>query len=491
MKNTIFAISILVMMFASPSDVMAQSLLRRVANAAKSTVEGAVQGAVTGALNARGGKAAASTQQTTTTPQPAAESETESWETDEVSGEYDYSATLAPSEWMDGIYFSTTDANRTGEYDNQDNPILRIKKSSLHFGNTLDVLKALPALPTAKQIANDADNKAADVLINFDLAYQEYYARKMQEQMEISMKMASHHQQMPAGRPANQDAATLMPMTKDFLDKVMAEAKRRGLNLQTMTEAQSAQLTAAVMSKEFGIPEAEMLKLVAMAQTNPDGAMATLKQKYPAAAKKMGLMHAETAGLQQKVSPEVEKFLELLEEVNSILSNEEITQAALNFQKAPAELEAYALELLAQWPTSDTYAKLNAMEHELDVKTEAYMQAHGTNYNDEAPEVWVEGRKAQNALINAYNERIAELWRAKVQTYIDAYKPYAQRIAEAEARLASAVKTLKTEELANQYFTYAEVANVFGQLTFSLLYELPSTAMNAPHISNVPEQWMP
>lgn len=490
MKKTILAISILAMMFVSPSDVMAQGLLRRVANAAKSTVEGAVQGAVSGALNARGGKAAA-TQQTTTTPQPAAESETVTWETDEVS-EYDYAASLASSEWVDGYYFSTTDANRTGEYDNQNNPIVRIKKSSLHFGNSLDVLKALPALPTAKQIVNDADNKAADALINFELAYQEYYARKTQERMEFNMKMASVLQQMPAGgRPANQDAASLMPMTKDFLDKVMAEAKRRGLNLQTMTEAQSAQLTAAVMSKEYGIPEAEVLKLVAMAQTNPNGAMATLKQKYPAAAKKMGMMQAETAGMQKQLSPEAEKFIDLLEEVNSVLNDEELQQAILKFHKVTSELEAYAYELIEQWPTSDTYAKLNAMEHELDAKTEAYMQAHGTNYNDEAPEVWVEGHKAQNALINAYNERIAELWRAKVQTYIDTYKPYAQRIAEVEDRLASATKTLKAEDLADHYYTYAEVINLFGEITIAQIYDLPSTAMNAPRISNVPEQWMP
>lgn len=490
MKKTIFALSILAMMFASPSEVMAQSLLRRVANAAKSTVEGAVQGAVTGALNARGGKAAATTQQATTTPQPAAESEADTWETDEVS-EYDYAVTLTPAEWVDGIYFSTTDANRTGEYDNQDNPIVRIKQPNIHFGNSLDVLKALPALPTAKQIVNDTDNKAADVLINFDLAYQEYYARKTQERMEFEMKIASILQQKPAGRPANQDAASLMPMTKDFLDKVMAEAKRRGLNLQTMTEAQSAQLTAAVMSKEFGIPEAEMVKLVAMAQTNPNGAMATLKQKYPAAAKKMGLMQAETAGMQKQLSPEAEKFIDILEEANTVLNNEELQQAILKFQRVMAELEAYAHELNEQWPTSDTYAKLNAMEHELDAKTEAYMQAHGTNYNDEAPEVWVEGRKAQNALIDAYNERIAELWRAKVQTYIDTFKPFAQRIAEVEDRLASAVKTLKAEDLAEHYYTYAGVINLFSEITIAQIYDLPSTAMNAPRVSNVPESWMP
>lgn len=490
MKKTIFALSILAMMFASPSDVMAQSLLRRVANAAKSTVEGAVQGAVTGALSGKTKTAAAATTQQTTTPQPAAESETVTWETDEVS-EYDYAASLASSEWVDGYYFSTTDANRTGEYDSQDNPILRIKQPNIHFNNSLDVLKALPALPTAKQIVNDADNKAADVLINFELAYQEYYTRKMQERMEFNMKMASVLQQMPAGRPANQDAASLMPMTKDFLDKVMAEAKRRGLNLQTMTEAQSAQVTAAVMSKEFGIPEAEMVKLVAMAQTNPNGAMATLKQKYPAAAKKMGLIHAETAGMQKKLSPEAEKFIDLLEEVNTLFSDEELQQAIMKFQKVMSELEAYAHELNEQWSTSDTYAKLNAMERELDAKTEAYMQAHGTNYNDEAPEVWVEGRKAQNALINAYNERIAELWRAKVQTYIDTYKPYALRIAEAEDRLASAVKTLKAEDLADQYYTYAEVINLFGEVTIAQIYDLPSTAMNAPRVSNVPESWMP
>lgn len=489
MKKTILAISILAMMFVSPSDMMAQGLLRRVANAAKSTVEGAVQGAVSGALNARGGKAAASTQQTTP-PQPAAESETVTWETDEVS-EYDYPATLTPGEWVNGIYFTTTEANSTGEYDSQDNPILRIKQPNIHFNSSLDVLKALPALPTAKQIVNDADNKVADVLINFDLAYQEYYARKAQERMEFNMKMASILQQKPAGRPANQDAASLMPMTKDFLDKVMAEAKRRGLNLQTMTEAQSAQVTAAVMSKEFGIPEAEMVKLVAMAQTNPNGAMATLKQKYPAAAKKMGLMHAETAGMQKQLSPEAEKFIDLLEEVNTLFSDEELQQAIMKFQKVMSELEAYAHELNEQWSTSDTYAKLNAMEHELDAKTEAYMQAHGTNYNDEAPEVWVEGRKAQNALIDAYNERIAELWRAKVQTYVDTYKPYAQRIAEAEDRLASAAKTLKAEDLADHYYTYAEVINLFGEVAISQIYDLPSTAMNAPRVSNVPEQWMP
>lgn len=491
MKKTFLAITMLAMMFASPSDMMAQSLLRRVANAAKSTVGDAVQGAVSSALGGKNGKAAAATGQTTTaTPQTTAQPEAQTADSNE-DGDNEYAASLGSSTWVDGIYFTTTEANQTGEYDNSNAPILRIKKPNLHFNNTLDMVKALPAVPTAKQIVDDAGNKATDVLINYELACEEYYARKMQEQMELSMKMASLQQHKPVGRPAPADPSSFMPTTKEFLDKVIAEARRRGLKLETMTEAQSMELTADVMSKEFGIPKAEMSKLVVMAQTDPSGATAILKQKYPAAAKKMGMIQAETSAMQQKVSPETEKFVVLIEELSSLLKDEKLSQHILALQKVSGELEAYALELQAQWPTSDTYAKLNAMERELDAKLNAHMEAHNMSYNDEAPGFWVEGRKAQNALIDAYNEKLAEQWRAKVQNYIDTYKPYAQYVAEAEARMDAAVKSMKAEDLATEYYTYVGVANMFGQISFSLLYQLPSTAMNAPRIFHVPEQWMP
>lgn len=466
-------------MSAGAPQAQAQSLLRGIANKAKD----AVKEKVTNKVEAAVGKALG-------VPQNSAAQTSQGAESNSTTDSGDYANTITPEKWVLGCRFTPEKYNDTGEYDSNGDPILRISRSTYHFASGAEALAALPALPTVKQIVYEGEEgPVPEAFVNYALGYYEFYQRHLRENEERAMRSADYiRTHRTSGTVSLQKD---LPATAAFTDKMMEAIVKSGLDIQKASEAELTRVVSRFMSKEFGVPEAEMAKLIQQAQKDPEAAMAYLAKHYPEAARKMGVLASETAKVRKNQDDgTLDKYADLMEEVGSLSSDEELMAASQRAAKVGGELEAYANELLQQWPKSEAFARVEAMEKELNQKLNAYMETSGTNYNDEAPDFWVEGRKAQNAVIDAYNEQMAQQWCAKLQGYIDEFTPYARRVTDLEARFDSAASDVGnlSEAIVMQFQT---VAGTFSFLGFNVVYSLPAMSLDAPCLAHVLEQWLP
>ena len=467
------------------ADVNAQGLLKGLKNKLKEKVESTVGSKLGLPLGKKSGNTATPA---ATTATPAA---TASYESSESSG--DGIKELAASGWSNGEYFDLFKANSTGEYDSNGDLILRKKQSTLHFNSVNDMLAALPAIPTAKQILNPEGEGAAaiDGLINFDLARNDFNARREQAAMEDAMKRASAAM-ANMGNPAAGGMPIPQPQNEamqQLSTSLMGAMLNSGLDLENASEEEIMKATLGTLSKELNIPEAEMAKMMEMAKSNPEAATAYMMKKYPNVTKKFAPANPQPQAASEE--NELDQYQDIFDEIEALQKDEAFIAASKRVPQMPKIMQEYANQLLSQWATSETCAKIEAMEKELDQKTDAYMKEHNLSYNDEAPKLWTDGRKEQNALIDAYNETMVEQWRAKVQEEINYFKPHAERLAKLEARLNEAAKTLTNKTSQTIMIQWQNISATLANYSFFVIYELPAVAMDAPRIYHVAEQWLP
>lgn len=472
------------------SNVHAQGLLRGLADKAKDKVAEKVTNKVTSKVGGKLGKAlgvsndAAGQPASAATTAPAGVNNPET--TGDISYEYD---NICPQRWTEGDYFDLERANKTGERDDHNNDILRFTKSTLHFASRLDLMNALPPVPTVHQIVYEGEEgPTAEALINYSLACKELEQQLKQTQMETAMAMASVMQQGKGAAPGASSRGGGNPILEALGTKMMTAMLNSGLDLDNASEADIQKAVLGVLSKELGIPEADLAKVMQMAESDPDAATAYVMKNYPNVAKKFA--PTGTPAPQVIEDEAADEFFDIFEEAAALASDPDILAAMQKLSRLNFELTTLGNELLGQWASSEACSKICAMETELDAKLQNHMQATQMNYNDEAPDFWVEGRKAQNAVIDSFNEQIAEQWRAKVQEVYDTIKPHALRMAEVDARLDAA--RAKVSTLApNDMLRYQMIIGSYDQISLNLISSLPVLAMDAPRISHVLECWMP
>ncbi|MCQ2203809.1 MAG: hypothetical protein MJZ15_05145 [Bacteroidales bacterium] len=389
--------------------------------------------------------------------------------------------------WRSGEYFSLERANSTDETDDEGYYVKRIKKSNLNFKNQKDMLAALPAIPTTRQILS-ADAATIDKLIHFNLAFQDYQARVEQATIDASMKeyQAAVTSGASLGVPSR-PTTTPMPATNALAQKMVEALMNSGIDMENADEEQVMKVAAGVMSKEYGIPEQEMVKMIKMSQTNPDAATAYMKKNYPAAAKKLQPVEEESKKAQEmlKVSPEMEEARKLFDEMLQT-QNDEAYKAALGKMFAlESELTTFANQLLAQWEKSPECAKIFAMEEDLNKRVNEYFRANNMGYNDRYPEFWRTDHQEQNAIINKYNEKMVEQWRAKLQECIDYFMPFAKRNADFAERVEALKKKAKAADA--DYLRMQNLLSSFSGGAFNMIYILPAYGMDSPRINNVSE----
>lgn len=487
MKKFQILLAAAIFTFCGAGTASAQAFLKGLADKAKDKVKEKVEAKVGAKIGKAIGAPKGAKDLAPVAPKPSPNAKTASSVTNSGSITTDIADDNEIYKWRSGEYFDLELANTV--YIDGFEKEKRIKKSSLKFNSTLDMLNALPAVPTVRQILDfDYDNHSADNLIHYALAHDEYVQQQIQKGEEIGLKMATEGLKRSG---ATASSGSIMPASNALTDKMLEAIMKSGLNPETASEEEMMKVAISVISKEMGVPEAEMAKLMALAQTNPDAATAQLMKKYSTVAKKLGAIQKENAQFVQESDETLDKIVQLGEELGTMASDEEFNNVRIRGVKMHEELNTYANELLVQWTTSETLAKINAMEEELSAKTDAYLKAHNMNYNDEAPDFWVEGRKQQNALIDAFNEKLAEQWRTKIQENIDFLKPYAFRIADIEARYYQVMNEINDSKFA-EYTNYLQITSGYiSQFSFPILYMLPAIAMDAPRIGHRPEMWIP
>lgn len=392
------------------------------------------------------------------------------------------------SPWHIGEYFSIENANRLEETDDDGNNVLKIKKPNVCFKTLKEIIVAIPSLPTVRQIL-DEDVTTTDKLINFDLAWRDYSNRSQQAIIESSTKVAEIA--MANGRHAgvinSRSSAKAMPASQSLGEKIMEAIINSGADMENISEEEAMKIATKVLSQEYKIPESEMAKMIKMAQTNPDAATAYMKKNYPEAAKKLQIIEQENKQMQDEIknSSDIIEMHDLFQEIIAYRNEESYQKAASKALYLESELTAYANELLSEWSKSAECAKIEAMEADLNKRVDEYLRAHNQTYNEQYPEFWERDRKAQNAIINKYNEMMVEKWRTKMQEYMDYLMPFAQRDAEYEAK----AKKLDKKEKSNDA-DYLQIRNTVMSLTgstFTILFNIPTYSMDSPRITNVSE----
>lgn len=388
--------------------------------------------------------------------------------------------------WRGGDYFSIDRANDTGESDDEGNAILRIKKSNLFFKTQKDVIAAIPAVPTTRQILS-SDQAVIDKLINFDLAVNDLYARKEQAIIESSMKATQAAMMNRRGTLMNAPSAPSMPASNALSQKIIEALMSSGVDMESIDEEEAMKVAARVIGKEYGIPEAEMVKMIKMSQTNPDAATAYMKKNFPVAAEKLKVIEQENKQFQDKVESNSSaiELHEIFQELVEYRDSESYNEALGRMYKIQSELTDFANDLLRQWQNSPECAKVESMEKDLVKRVDEYFAANNKGYNDQLPEFWEKGRKEQNAIINAYNETLVEKWRSKLQGFIDYLLPFAQKDADFEARIEQAKSRVKSTD-ANTIQMQNVLTGLNGA-SFNYVFSLPAIGMDAPRVDNVTE----
>ena len=476
MKKT-FLLAIVALM-GYCADASAQAFLRGLKDKAvekvKEKVTNKVEKEVDNTMDALldGKKKTKSTTSTTTSTTTADQGTAEDY------GQRPVTDLINPKVWEYGTYYSVEKANYVD--DNAiGNPILLISKSSFQFGTMTDIIAAMPALPSARQILDiKNDDPTSRALINYHMGMQEYQLRRMQKVEEDAISAAIK------GRTNNAATAlSAMPQTNALTNKLMEAVINSGLDPETATEEQMMQAALKALSQELGIPEAEMAKLMAMGQTNPEAAMAQMLQKYPNAAKKLTAIQQETADRVTEAD-EFEKYADLVEEASALTEDEAMQQAVTRANLAYQELEKYASQLYQEWEASEEHAKLIAMEQELDKKTNAYLDANKMADENDTPAFWKEARRAENALIDAYNEKLVGKWCVKVQELIDYLKPQALRLADIDNRLNQASTEVANGTASQSLMLQFQVlSSGMGQSLVTTLCQMPIIATDSPRIT--------
>ncbi len=139
-------------------------------------------------------------------------------------------------------------------------------------------------------------------------------------------------------------------------------------------------------------------------------------------------------------------------------------------------------------PSFSESAKVEQMEQELSSKVNAWMNENDKTWNDEMPAFWVEGRKAQNAVIDKWNTQQAEKWNAVVKKHIDAAMPDAQKF----VNLATELQTLEDNNADVGYklaYNDAQKACMtLGVLMLKPLLQMPAFSLDMPKVSHTPTE---
>ncbi|MDO4461890.1 MAG: hypothetical protein Q4C30_05250 [Bacteroidia bacterium] len=384
---------------------------------------------------------------------------------------YSYVPPMGEPYWSLGKYFTLEDNADSDDF---------YAKSSLSFKSQLDLLSSLPAVPSVKQIL-DADAQVSDNLNNYLNGVTNFVQSTNASMMQAAQNYSAPSFSFGAQRPTS---VPNMPNTNALAQKMMEAIMNSGLNPETATEADMQRVVVSVMSKEYGVPEAEMSKIIKMAQTNPDKATAYLTQKYPAAAKKMNALNSEVAQLPAEEEPD--KYAALLEESLALRENEAFNAAIQRAHSLPNELKAYADELLSGWTSSEEYAKIQEMDKKLNEDITDYLK-NSNSHNDVLPDKFSEPRRAENEIIRTYNEKLVAKWCDKVKEYIEYFTPYAKQSADMADRLAEASKNSTNQAVKMMASQTQMVFATYNNVSFDILYKLPAIAMDAPRIDNLSE----
>lgn len=320
----------------------------------------------------------------------------------------------------------------TGEYQGAENV-----RATQSFATIGDAMKALPAMPTAKQISNNQAKYEVDSLVYapFNLAIEQSVAAHQYDYLALSQRIdAARLKQAQRGQTAMQQynknvEAGLVPSQQEMMQIIM----QSGINIETATEEQIMQLMAGTMAKKWGVSPEEYMKIVSMAQRNPKQTEAYLKSNHPDLYNRLYAANADGTTQNEVVDPRDDRFGQIAEELRDV--QEQISAVLAN--RYNHSLETMRDNLREQWLNSDEAKQIDAIEKALWERVEQWEAGLSVGANGFAdvdfPAWWTAERKKENALIDQWNNRESARWLSEFNGEYEQLKAAFDKAARLEA----------------------------------------------------------
>ena len=311
-----------------------------------------------------------------------------------------------------------------------------------------DLINKRPAMPTANDLitpeaktAYARKGSAAYYLgaLNFRSTLLEKQQELNSKTLELGKKQQKSNQKAMAQYNANVNAG-LMPSQQEMMQLYMS-----GEINEKMSEAQMMDVMAGKFAAKWGISKQEYIKIINMAQTNPKGTEAYLKSNHPSLYNRLYAANAQFGNENVNAGDPHENEYGALGEQLSALANEAFEfkndnmdmmkhvqfQAHSNGMLNDASFAAHTTglptnkleDLFAQiiegWRASSECKRAIQIEDPLAERLNNWDCCKNAKEGQTIcyPSWWIEGRKSENALIDAYNRKQAEKWLAEVKAY--------------------------------------------------------------------------
>lgn len=373
------------------------------------------------------------------------------------------------------------------------------------FANLTKAMQAVPDMPTAQVLLSE--EKRTKFLSNTFAPFAQSVNKTLVERVQpgnMTLSMVPNEAQkqpLREGRKAvnQQQKAGLVPTQEEIMQAISTA----GIDMTKASEAQISDAIAETFSKKWNITKAEYLKIIEMANSQPDKVEAYLRTNHPTLYQRF---YAANAGIDPKqVKNETsvsERSAVLFGEVTEIL--QQLTSAGSDYRNDMGRMQRAqqmsdrhtsdygmtgdALSLLSEqlyneWIASPECKQVNEIEAALQARLDAWVKTLGTNGKDEVayPAWFGVERKKENALIAQWNSRMATRWLAVVMAQQQKLKGLFDKAAALEAEN----ETWKSKDAAQYGRNLQVILPLYGQLT-SLLAPYQD-ALLCPYLTPVEE----
>ena len=329
-----------------------------------------------------------------------------------------------------------------------------------------DLINKRPAMPTVNDLitpeaktAYARKGSAAYYLgaLNFRSALLEKQQELNSKTLELGKKQQKSNQKAMAQYNANVNAG-LMPSQQEMMQLYMS-----GEINEKMSEAQMMDVMAGKFAAKWGISKQEYIKIINMAQTNPKGTEAYLKSNHPSLYNRLYAANAQFGNENVNAGDPHENEYGALGEQLSALANEAFefrntnmdmtkhvqfqahSNGMLNDASFAAhtvglptnKLEELFVQIIEGWRTSSECKRAIQIEDPLAERLDNWDCCKNAKEGQTIcyPGWWTEGRKSENALIDAYNRKQAEKWLAEVKAYDAQVTAMMERLIELDNQL--------------------------------------------------------
>ena len=332
--------------------------------------------------------------------------------------------------------------------------------------NLSEAVAKMPAVPSIEQIyCIEAKEKA--LRTPYAPYHKSLYAA-LEQNAKVSQdldrriqaagkKQQASNQQAMAQYQSNVNAG-LMPSQEEMMALYMS-----GAITEDMSEEQMMDVMAGKFAAKWGVSKQEYLKIINMAQSNPKGTEAYLKSNHPDLYNRLYAANAKYGNQNVNVGDQHENEYGELGEKLSDLANEafEFKNKNMDMMKhmdhkahinsadllhmgvgealglPTNELEDLYAQIIDGWPASAECKRAFQTEESIAERIDNWDCCKNAKDGQTScnPAWWIEGRKSENALIDAWNRKQAEKWLAEVKAYDAQMTAMVKRLIELDNQL--------------------------------------------------------